>query len=196
MIVYISKLFICVIAFSFLGWCLEVLYGLYKLKKFVNRGFLIGPLCPIYGVSCIAMYIIFSPIKNPFVLFIVSALFCSLIEYLVSYILEKIFNVRWWDYDYMKFNINGRICLEMMIPFGLLGLVSTLYLVPFMLDLISFIPDSYIIIIAIIMLAFFAFDNIVSIFIATKFKKNEKKSDEKDNTIEISEYAKKTLLKK
>ena len=193
MILYICKLFLCFITFAFLGWILEVLYGLYKLKKFVNRGFLIGPLCPIYGVSCVLLYLLFSPVKNPIVLFILSAIFCSIVEYLVSSILERVFNVRWWDYNDMKFNINGRICLEMAIPFGLLGLLSVYYLVPFTLKTISTMPNNYIYIFAIILFTLFLIDEIVSIFFTSKF---EKKDDEKDNTIEVKRYIKKSLLKK
>ena len=193
MILYLSKLFLCFIIFSFIGWFLEVLYGIYKLKKFVNRGFLMGPLCPIYGISCVIMYLIFSQIKNPIILFLASALFCSIIEYVASYILEKIFKVRWWDYDYMKFNINGRICLEMVIPFGLLGFISTYYIVPFVLSIINRLPIIYIYIITLILLLLLITDVIVSILIITKFKKNGAKSQNKDNTIEITEFVKSSI---
>lgn len=195
MILYTSKLFLCFIIFSFLGWILEVLYGLYKLKKFVNRGYLTGPLCPIYGVSCIVLYLIFSPISNPLLLFFLSAIFCSVVEYLASLILEKIFKVRWWDYDYMKYNINGRICLEMTIPFGLLGFLSIYYLVPLIINLISVLPDENIYIIALISSILFLLDVIISTFIISKFKKNINKSNEKDNTIEVANFKKKMLKK-
>lgn len=196
MILYISKLFICFIIFSFLGWVLEVLYGFYKLKKFVNRGFLIGPLCPIYGVSCVILYLLLSPINNPISLFIISAFFCTIVEYLASYILEKIFKVRWWDYDYMKYNINGRVCLEMMIPFGLLGFLSVSYFVPFTLNIISELSISSIYVIALILFILFASDLILSTTIISKFKKSGVKSNEKDNTVEVSNYVKKTMKKK
>ena len=196
MILYISKLFTCFILFSFLGWVLEVLYGLYKLKKFVNRGFLIGPLCPIYGVSCVILYLLFSSINNPIALFLISAVFCTIVEYFASFILEKIFKVRWWDYDYMKYNINGRVCLEMMIPFGLLGFLSVHYIVPFTLNIISEMSNSYIYIIGITLIILFVTDLILSTTIISKFKTNETKSSEKDNTIEVSNYVKRTVKKK
>ena len=196
MILYLSKLFICFIIFSLLGWILEVLYGVYKLKKIVNRGFLIGPLCPIYGASCVLMYILFSPIKNPIILILVSAVFCLAVEYVASLILERIFKVRWWDYDYMKFNINGRICLEMALPFGLLGFAAVYYLVPIVLNIVSGFDTLYIYIIAGFLFTLFILDLIATVTIVSKYKKSGLKSDEKDNTIEVSEYVKKTIKKK
>lgn len=195
MSIYISKLFICFIIFSFFGWLLEVIYGLYKLKKYVNRGYLISPLCPIYGVSCVLLYVLLSPIKNPIVVFLLSALICLVVEYLVSLLLEKIFNIRWWDYDYMKLNINGRICLEMSIPFGLLGLLSVNYLIPNTLYLLDKISVYNLYIISILLLLFFLVDTGVSTFLALKFKKNKEKRSSKDNTIEVTNFKKKVLKK-
>ena len=196
MILYISKLLICFIIFAFLGWCLEVLYGIYKLKKFVNRGFLIGPLCPIYGVSCVVLYLLFSYIEDPIELIVISALFCSIVEYLASYILEKIFKVRWWDYSYMRFNINGRICLEMIIPFGLLGFASIYYFVPTALNIVNILSVNNIYILASTLLLLFIIDIIISTIVTIKYKKNTTDTSKKDNTIEISNYVKKAIKKK
>ena len=90
--VYIDYILIFFI-FSFIGWLVEVLEGLINKRGFINRGFLVGPICPIYGVSCITMLIILNNYENDYiVLFVLGMLICTLIEYITSLILEKIFN--------------------------------------------------------------------------------------------------------
>ena len=105
--------------YSFLGWLMEVILSLFEHHKFIDRGFLIGPICPIYGFGGIIIYILLNKYMNePIILFFMSVIICSILEYFTSYIMEKIFKNRWWDYSQMKYNINGRICLECAIPFG------------------------------------------------------------------------------
>ncbi len=128
--VYILLFFI----YSFLGWILEEIYAFYIHKKFINRGFLIGPLCPLYGIGCLSLtFILHRFSNNIFLLFILSMLICSIIEYLISYLLEKLFSLRWWDYSNMKFNINGRICLETTILFGIIGILVVKIINPFLI---------------------------------------------------------------
>lgn len=192
---YISELFLCFIIFSFLGWCLEVLYGLYELKRFVNRGFLIGPLCPLYGTGCVLLYSLLRGYANdPIMLFLASMAICSILEYVASYLMEKIFKTRWWDYSNMKYNINGRICLEMIIPFGLLGLLVVYFLFPLALDLLSKLPSLAIYISAGILLVAFLVDVSVSYNIIMKFTKVALKVP-KDMTEEITKFVRNTLAK-
>lgn len=192
---YLCKLFLCFIFFSFVGWYLEVLYGFYELKKFVNRGFLIGPLCPIYGVGCVLMYLLLYGYKDdPIVLFIMSIVLFSILEYAVSYLLEKIFKVRWWDYDNMKYNINGRICLEMIIPFGILGLLVVYFVFPSVFNVIDRLNDNIIYISTCVLSILFLVDEIISISLVSKFKKTALKT-KKDSTEEITAYVKKVLYK-
>lgn len=192
---YISKLFLIFIIFSFIGWCLEVLYGLFELKKFVNRGFLIGPLCPIYGIGCLLIYLTLARYKNDvIVLFVMSVVICSLLEYFASFILEKIFKTRWWDYSDMKFNINGRICLELLVPFGMLGLILVYSSYPFVFDMICLLPDLAIYIISAIFLVLFIVDISLSLGIIIRFKNTAIKVA-KDSTEEISKFVKDVLLK-
>lgn len=193
---YLTKLFICFAIYSFIGWVLEVLYGLYELKKFVNRGFLIGPVCPIYGIGCVFIYLFLSGLKSDaIVLFLASCLLCSILEYVASYVLEKVFNVRWWDYNNMKFNLNGRVCLEMAIPFGILGLFDVYLLLPYTFKLLDMMSDNIIYIIGIVLFVIFIIDAIISIILIIKFKNSALKSNEKDNTIEIDDYIKRSLSK-
>ena len=102
--------FLLFMTYSILGWILEVSCKLVEKKKFVNRGFLIGPYCPIYGWGALIMTLLLNNyLNNIFTLFIMNILICSVLEYFTSYILEVIFKARWWDYSNKKFNINGPI---------------------------------------------------------------------------------------
>ena len=149
--------------YSFLGWCLEVLCKLISDHKFINRGFLIGPYCPIYGTGAIIMtFLLKKYLDDPITLWIMIILCCSILEYFVSFILEKIFHARWWDYSTNKFNINGRICLETMIPFSIFGLFILYKCNPFFLNLINAIPHTIIYLLTIILLIGFIVDLILS----------------------------------
>ena len=119
--------FILFLIYSFVGWAIEVVVTFNKDKRFVNRGFLLGPYCPIYGFSSIIMILYLSRYRSSFItVFLLAVVVCSIMEYLVSYIMEKLFKARWWDYSNRKFNINGRVCLEN--SFGLVYLVPFLYI--------------------------------------------------------------------
>ena len=99
--------FLLFIIYSFSGWFIEVISKLIIDKKFVNRGFLIGPYCPIYGIGCMTMVILLTRyLDDIFTLFIMCILLFSILEYLTSYIMEKLFKARWGDYTHFKFNIN------------------------------------------------------------------------------------------
>ena len=112
--------------YAILGWIIETTLVSIEKKKFVNRGFLIGPYCPIYGFGGLAITILLKNYtKDPIVLFLMAVIICACLEYFTSYIMEKLFKARWWDYSKKKYNINGRICLETIIPFGLLGCFVT-----------------------------------------------------------------------
>lgn len=134
----IKKYFTLFIIYSFIGWFMEVVITLIRERKIVDRGFLIGPYCPIYGTGCLLLITLLNKYKNdPLTLFIMTILVCSILEYTTSYVMEKLFKARWWDYTRFKFNINGRICAETMIPFGILGVLVVYYLNPFLLKIIN-----------------------------------------------------------
>ncbi len=192
---FICKLFICFIIFSFLGWCLEVGYGIYSLKRFVNRGFLVGPLCPVYGTGCVIIYVLLKGYANdPIMLSLAAMVICSVLEYVTSYLMEKIFKARWWDYSNMKFNINGRICLETIIPFGLLGLLVVYILFPFTLNILDKIPALAIYIVSGVLLVILLADLIISFNVISKFSKAAQKAP-KDMTEEITKFVRSTLAK-
>lgn len=192
---YVSYLFLSFLIFSLLGWCLEVLYGMVMTKKFVNRGFLIGPICPVYGIGCVLLYLLLNSYsKDPIMLMLASMAICSIVEYITSYVMEKIFKTRWWDYSNMKFNINGRICLEMIVPFGLLGLLVVYFLFPCVISLLSHISIPLLYTMTAILFVVFLVDLALSFNIILKFTSTISKVP-KDMTEEISKFVKYTLEK-
>ena len=178
--------FLLFIIYSFVGWSMEVIYTYFGKHHFVNRGFLIGPICPIYGGGALLIILLLSPYKkHPLLLFIMAIIICSILEYFTSLIMEKIFKTRWWDYSNKKFNINGRICLNTMIPFGVLGLVASYLINPFFKYLLSLVNMNTLKIVALIILIIYLIDNVISYYIIIKFKDTITNA-EKDATEEIT----------
>ena len=175
---------------------MEVIVCSFHEKKLVNRGFLIGPYCPIYGVCSILMILLLNKYLNdPIALFVMATLICSIIEYLTSYLMEKLFHVRWWDYTHMKFNINGRICLSNSILFGALGLLLMYIINPFLKTSILLIPNIVIYVISTVLFIIFSVDVCVSFNVINKFKLTVD-NVKKDYTEEISKKVRETLYKK
>ena len=194
-LIEIDKYIILFFAFSFLGWLMEVMVVIFKERKIVNRGFLIGPCCPIYGFGGLIMTLLLQNIKNnPIILFLLSLLICSVLEYETSYVMEKLFHARWWDYSNRKFNINGRICLTNMIAFGLLGCLIIYILDPIYFEKIKYLSTQILNIICIILLALFLIDSIFSVKIIKNIKLIKKNM--KDNTEEITRRVKEILIEK
>lgn len=188
--------FLLFISYAFLGWCMEVTCKFIQYKKFINRGFLIGPYCPIYGWGALAITILLKRyMEDPLVLFVMSTLICSIIEYLTSYFMEKKYHARWWDYSNKKFNINGRICLETLIPFGILGVAIMYGTNPILFKLYNQIPQLVINILTVILFFGFIVDNIISSNIISSINVEGNKLI-KDNTEEITEKIKQVLRQK
>ncbi len=182
--------------YSFLGWLMEIGVTIVQDHKLVNRGFLIGPYCPIYGFGCLLILILLKKYTSePLLLFIMAIVICSLLEYITSLYMEKIFHARWWDYSNRKMNINGRICLETMIPFGILGMGIVYIVNPFLLKIIHTWPTNLIQIIAIFLTISLLIDFSISTKIIFNFRK-EMKSLEKDYTEEISKKVREILVKR
>ena len=177
---------------------MEVIGKLIELKRFVNRGFLIGPICPIYGVGAILITILLQRYLNdPIALFIMAIVVCGVLEYLTSYFMEKIFHARWWDYSKRKFNINGRVCLNTIIPFGLLGMFIIYVSNPFLTGVLEKLPELALNIISIALLIIFIVDNIVSANVISYLGKTTKEvGKDLDNTEEITQKVKEILLEK
>lgn len=191
---FFIKLFLAFIIYAFIGWILEIIYTYIRTKKVINRGFLIGPYCPIYGMGCILITLLLKKYyDDPIVLAIMSMIICSLLEYLTSYAMEKVFKARWWDYRDRKFNINGRICLETLVPFGIGSLVIMYVVNPFIVNLLNIIPEIIIYILFISIFVMFVLDIIISFNAISKIRISSKKILE-DSTEEITKHVKKYLL--
>ena len=178
------------IIYSIIGWIVETSINMFIKKKFTNRGFFLGPYCPIYGVGTVLIIILLNKYeKDPIALFIMSMIICSLLEYITSFLMEIIFKNRWWDYSDKKFNINGRICLEFMIPFGIGSTIVYYYINPLIIKLISIPSESFIIVLSTIIFILFAVDVIISICIISKIS-SISKSINTDSTEEITKQVK------
>ena len=129
--------------YSFLGWCLEVCFFALNTGKFVNRGFLNGPVCPIYGFGVVIVVLCLTPLmENTLLLFLGSVLLTSLLELGVGFALEKLFHQRWWDYTNEPFNLGGYICLRFSLAWGLACLLVMEIIHPSVLWLIRHIPHT------------------------------------------------------
>lgn len=116
-----SFVFLLFLVYSLLGWCGEMIYCSVGQRKLCEkRGFLNGPICPIYGHGALVVLLCLNGgCKNPLLTFLLGAILTSLVEYVTSYAMEKLFHMRWWDYSQYKFHINGRVCLLNSTLFGL-----------------------------------------------------------------------------
>ena len=189
--IYIMLFFI----YSLAGWLVEMIPATIREKKFVDRGFLVGPYCPIYGCGVILITLLLQKYADDIVVtFFLSVIICGTLEYLTSYIMEKIFKARWWDYSNNKFNINGRICLETLVPFGIGGVLVLFVFNPFLEKIINLIPDLALNIVTGVLCVLFLIDCIVSFKIILNLKEMTKEL--KDNTAEISDKVKKIILNK
>ena len=188
--------FLLFFIYSVIGWFVEVTYVYIGTKKFINRGFLIGPYIPIYGYSALIMALYLTQYKdNPLTVFLLAIFICTFIEYMISFNMEKLFNARWWDYSNSKFNINGRVCLKNGLGFGFLSLLLIYLINPWLVNLLGKLNPKLLIIISIICLVIFVFDFITSLIVTFDIKNKIKKFDS-DSTTEIRELINETIKKK
>lgn len=193
----LTEIFLLFIIYAILGWVVEVINNIVINKKFVNRGFLIGPYCPIYGVGGVIATIFLTKYKESIiVLFVMSMFLFALLEYFTSYLMEKLFKARWWDYTDYRFNINGRICLETLIPFGLLGCFAIYVVNPILFSIYSMTNIFVLRFIALVLFIIFIIDFTISLKIINSFKDTAVKFLKKDNTEEITKKVKEILLSK
>lgn len=196
--VYLYNLVIFILMFfiySFIGFLFEVILAFVKEHRLVNRGFLIGPVIPIWGVGVVFITLILSPNDTVFSLLISSAFIGTFLEYVVNYLMEKIFKARWWDYSDLPFNINGRIWLGSSMLFGVGGLTSIKYINPFLYNFINSFNPNFICILVSIFLILFFIDIIVSCNIIQNLKISVDNM-RKDHTEEITSMVKDVFLKK
>ena len=190
------KVFYIFIIYAIMGWLMEVAIVSVKKRKITARGFLIGPWCPIYGFGALFItFLLQKYYEDPIVLFIMSFLLGTILEYITSYIMEKLFHARWWDYSDHRFHINGRVSLTTSLGFGALGLILVYFFNPFFLKIIKNIPTIIFNIIMIIVFVIFIVDIVTSYVIISNLKK-EGYSNIKDITEKANEEVKKVLRNK
>ncbi len=190
--IVLSALFLI---YSFVGWIIEVMYTLIEQKKFVNRGFLIGPLVPIWGTGAVLITLILKPYDSLFNLAISSAFIGTFLEYVVNYLMEKLFKVRWWDYSNLPFNINGRVWLGSSCFFGLGGILVVQIINPMLFELFTMMNRTLFCAIVIILLLLVLTDFCISFNIINKLKISVD-SVRKDYTEEISKKVTAILMSK
>lgn len=187
-----SNIFLLFFIYSVIGYICEIVYCfILNNGKFQNRGFLYGPYCPIYGCGALLILFILNRYDDsPLLLFLMAAITSSVLEYSTSFLMEKLFNNKWWDYSNQKFNINGRICLKYSLMFGAMGIILTYFINPFVLGFLNNIPNLYKIIIAIIFAVLMIIDTILSSNVAFKLKQKLKNIQSEVNGYMETEYAK------
>lgn len=137
----IENWFLYFVLYSFTGWVYETTLCSVRAKRFINRGFLNGPVCPIYGTGGVAVTLAFSSLKgNAALLFLVSGVLCCAIEYFTSWGMEKLFHARWWDYSKRFLNINGRVCLLGFCAFGVMSVLVVEYAHPWLVSFVASFP--------------------------------------------------------
>lgn len=132
----LNRVQICILyffLFAFIGWLMETLYAIYNLGHFTKRGFLYGPICPIYGYGALMLILFLGKYrKNNLKLFVYAAVLFSAFEYIASYALDALFSMHWWDYTNEFFNLNGRISIFYSFAWGIIAILFLNHIYPFL----------------------------------------------------------------
>lgn len=172
--------------YSFMGWVTEVVLKYFQYKRFINRGFLIGPYCPIYGTGAVIVTLggnLLAPVDRSWAMsFLIAFVLCGLLEYMTSYILEKHFHARWWDYSQKPMNLNGRVWIGNLILFGLGGTAIIKILNPRLLALPSLMDPLFFNSLLTAVSLLFVADAVMSAFIMSLLKRGveESRSDKSE----------------
>lgn len=182
----VSLLLLYYFFYSSLGWLCESIYCSIGEKKWVNRGFLTGPLCPIYGTGAVVFIVCLGPLKEypipvsvfgltfsitPVLVLLAGMVLADMVEFATSVIMEKLFHARWWDYSEKPFNIQGRICLQHTMYWGIFTIVFLYLIHPFFQTYAERIPEKTVYIILIVVLLLFVLDLINAVRTAMDVKK-------------------------
>lgn len=176
---WVSKYFVYFIIFSCMGWIYESLFCTIKNGKWENRGFLYGPMCPIYGVGATSITFIVDEIRDVYQLefewweiFLIAFLGSIVLECATSYMLEKLFHAYWWDYSNVPLNIHGRVCLPASVGFGVAGLVVIYGLDPFVKRMTDWISPGWMEFLSLLLMAVAAIDTAITVSALTHFERN------------------------
>lgn len=187
--------FLIFIFYSFVGWLFETLFSVVVSRKPANRGFLVGPICPLYGTGALLISFALGNMENVVAIFCVSMVGAATLEYFTSWAMEKLFHVRWWDYSDMPFNLNGRICLHAMVIFGVLGVVIIRVANPFLLGVLSSFNANVVVACSAIILGLLLIDVLLSLWMIVGFRVTVG-TVERDATAEISVRVRQIMMEK
>lgn len=174
---------------------MEVIVSIYFHHKLINRGFLIGPICPIYGVGGVSISLLLRNTTNALEIFLIAIVGSAILEYAASYIMERLFRVRWWDYSEKKFNLNGRICLESLLAFGFIGILIVRVLTPTFLRVYTSLNPVLLYTIASLLFFVALFDVVLSLWLILGVRVTVG-TVQKDATDEISKRVQEILAEK
>lgn len=173
--------------YSFLGWLWETAYVSVRKKKFVNRGFINGPLCTIYGMGAVSIYLILKPFgNNLIVLYIGGVVVATILEYITGWLMEKIFHTRWWDYSHKRYNLQGYISLETSLGWGIFTVLLFKVFQPAVAWFTDLYPRKIGEIVLIVIMILYVLDFITSAWAAFGLTKNFAKVE--DMMEDITQY--------
>ena len=183
--------------FSVIGYILEIISVFTKEKRIVlSRGYLIGPYIPVFGFGGLIITFFLSNYQdNIITLFVLGVVYCCSLEYFTSYLMEKIFHLRWWDYSYRKYNLNGRICLETGFMFGFGSLFVVKLCNPFVFSILDKLSRSTICTIGLILFIIMFSDFVLSTFTIVRLKIDTSKYVNTDATLVIKKEVKESIRK-
>ena len=186
---YLADLILLFFAYALLGWCIEVALKYREFHRFINRGFLTGPVCPIYGSGAALITLIvggLAPLESGVAAtFALSFLICGTLEYLTSFVMEKRFHARWWDYSQRPMNLHGRVWIGNLVLFGLGGVAIVHLINPVLYCGFALVSLQIKEIAAGLLLAVFSADYVLTHFVLRLVKRSVE-SSAADNTEEIS----------
>ena len=186
---YCIDLVLLFFAYALLGWCIEVTLKYFQFHRFINRGFLTGPWLPIYGSGAVLITLAvdgLAPLESSVgTTFALSFVLCGTVEYMTSFVLEKRYHARWWDYSQKPMNLHGRVWIGNLILFGLGGVLIAKVLNPVFLGVFGMLTLSGREILSAGLGGLFLADCVMSHFVL-KLVKTGVESSEADNTEEIS----------
>ena len=181
---------------SFLGWVMEVTVKAIQFHRFINRGFLIGPYCPIYGVGTVLLTALLSPIKDePVSVFVQAMVVCGVLEYVTSWLMEKLFHARWWDYSHKRFNLHGRVCASNLLAFGVMGLMMIYVVDPWLFRLFGHLSSLAAKVLGSVLMALMLADVAISSTILAKIRHTAEITGG-DDTETITHHVRAVLMEK
>lgn len=186
-------IFYTFLLYSFFGWIYESCLVSIKKKSLVNRGFLNGPIIPIYGAGAVLICIILDPVsKNLLLVFLGGMVLATTLEFVTSYVMEKLFHAKWWDYSNYRYNVQGRICPLVSLFWGALSVFMTVFLKPISNSLIHRIPRRIGGILAIILMLIIVADLVLTVI--STLNLNQKLTNMRKLREEFAIYMEKSKL--